>query len=1061
MNDIYYYDVGVTVGAIYQALLRRPSVEKIAATAELSYGLKGQLYKSSAGWILLTVPNHLGRGAFDALGETGIELPLNSKGIYNAHISVMRPEEVETIPGGAGAISERGHDFAYTLGPVRSVKPHGWSDVAKVWYIEVHSPQLEQLRRSYGLSSRPRENKHRFHITIAIRKSQVLRENDKSKAASFIHYPEEMFRGRLATAGPPQLAEDAFPCCDAEAETGETIKTGEEAIAAPKGELCPYCQARLEYNPDDQTCNHCGKEYPPEKLAAESAGLHPAVAQTVQQHGQIGPGFPYQSTIGHGKVGPLMHSDAGLDFLHHVHGDAARAGLGQSLRRSGYDPTSEQATNVGQQLFNQRWPTQLPPVQSGNVSQAAGVGVQLAPGSFEQSLYGMPAHGILNHELEHVRQDRVPGGGAGVEVGPSLGDLVFANETARQVTGQPTQHQVTFPSGKEHDINWMTDQAKQHGYFGGKSMDDLLATPAGQQWLQQAIGEKGAGLLPSVHLQPQQQRVSDEIKHQRVRKLLYHSLGSGKTLSSIAAAESAGEPYLATVPAALRPNFKNEQARWTDQQTPSEVESYSALAKGVPQQHFGTAIFDEAQRLRNENSLQTQHAKEVARQTPNLLMLSGTPIVNGPGDFAPLAEMLTGKPQDSKTFEQTYVGQKTVRPSLMARFRGVQPAKVPVLRNQDQLKKLLAGHVDYHAPAKPDVEQVEERYETPMSGEQTKLYQAFWNQLPWVLRWKLQHEFPLSKQEIGNLSSFLAGPRQVSLSTLPFMRGRRDPYKAFQQSPKLQRAMQLAEETLGSNPNAKIVAFSNFLEAGLQPYAAALAAKKIPYAIFHGGMNDAERKRAVADYNANRIRALLIAPAGAEGISLKHTNALQLLDPHWNEARLDQAIGRGIRFDSHTDLPPEQRKVRVQRFLSTLPPGVLSRLWRYIIQTKPNTEKSSPGVDLYLEHRARKKQELNNQFLNLLKEIGSPKAAAATGSYYLDAVQQTPVSYDSSQGALQNLLMHLGKVRARGDRAITEAENWDSLQDAADPNRSLLRLQRQLAGEPPLVSHPLDRLLHA
>jgi superfamily II DNA/RNA helicase len=245
----------------------------------------------------------------------------------------------------------------------------------------------------------------------------------------------------------------------------------------------------------------------------------------------------------------------------------------------------------------------------------------------------------------------------------------------------------------------------------------------------------------------------------------------------------------------------------------------------------------------------------------------------------------------------------------------------------------------------------------------------------------------------------------------------------------------------------------------LQPYAAALAAKKIPYAIFHGGMTDADRKRAVADYNANRIRALLIAPAGSEGISLKGTSALQLLDPHWNEARLDQAIGRGIRFDSHTDLPPDQRKVRVQRFLSELPPGVLSRLWRWAIQTKPGTQMSNPGTDFYLENMARKKQQLNDQFLDELKQIGTPKVAA-TGSFYLDAIPAVPLNYDRQQGVLQNVLSHLQRIRARGDRAITEAESWDKLQNAADPNRSIRQTQEYLAGKPSLVAHPLDRLLH-
>jgi hypothetical protein len=46
-----------------------------AARPELSYSLRGRLYASSSGWLLLSVPNALARGAFDALNEPGVELP--------------------------------------------------------------------------------------------------------------------------------------------------------------------------------------------------------------------------------------------------------------------------------------------------------------------------------------------------------------------------------------------------------------------------------------------------------------------------------------------------------------------------------------------------------------------------------------------------------------------------------------------------------------------------------------------------------------------------------------------------------------------------------------------------------------------------------------------------------------------------------------------------------------------------------------------------------------------------------------------------------------------------
>lgn len=158
---------------------------KLAGDAAISYGLKGRLYASRTGWLLLSVPNALGRGAFDALNVPGVELPTSeTTGRYEAHISVMRPEEIETIPGGIDAITERGHELSYTLGPVREVNPEGWSDVSKCWFIEVRSPDLEKLRKSYGLSARPKNNEFDFHCTIAVQRKHVLKPGDVTKVSA-------------------------------------------------------------------------------------------------------------------------------------------------------------------------------------------------------------------------------------------------------------------------------------------------------------------------------------------------------------------------------------------------------------------------------------------------------------------------------------------------------------------------------------------------------------------------------------------------------------------------------------------------------------------------------------------------------------------------------------------------------------------------------------------------------------------------------------------------------------------------------------------------------------
>lgn len=150
-----------------------------------SYGMKGKLYLSSSGWLLLSVPNAIGRGAFDALSEPGIEIPTKGpEDGYNAHISVMRPEELEEAGIDPNDISERGNEFAYTLGPVREVNPSGWGEMSRVWFIEISSPALKNLRKTYGLSPLPSDNEHQFHVSFAVRRTGVLGRNPTRKVAS-------------------------------------------------------------------------------------------------------------------------------------------------------------------------------------------------------------------------------------------------------------------------------------------------------------------------------------------------------------------------------------------------------------------------------------------------------------------------------------------------------------------------------------------------------------------------------------------------------------------------------------------------------------------------------------------------------------------------------------------------------------------------------------------------------------------------------------------------------------------------------------------------------------
>ena len=169
------YAAGQALGCLYQG-------NKQAAT---SYPLSGRLYLSKTGWLLLSVPNALVRGVYDAMPAPGAELPTSAvmgvgekSELLNAHITVMTGDEVTQV--GADKINERGHMFGYTLGALKEIEPRSGSSLSKIWAIQVSAPLLSALRKSYGLSALPNDGEP-FHITVAVRKRGILLDNGKAK----------------------------------------------------------------------------------------------------------------------------------------------------------------------------------------------------------------------------------------------------------------------------------------------------------------------------------------------------------------------------------------------------------------------------------------------------------------------------------------------------------------------------------------------------------------------------------------------------------------------------------------------------------------------------------------------------------------------------------------------------------------------------------------------------------------------------------------------------------------------------------------------------------------
>ena len=137
--------------------------------------MTGRLEMSASGWILLKVPNSLGIGVYQSLNLPGLELP-KKNGRYHAHISVIRPEELEAA-GVTQRLDELGQRFKFQIKGLAEVNPMGWEEMDKVWFLRCLSPELKELRRSYNLPALPRKDGKNlgFHITVAVRRAGVLK----------------------------------------------------------------------------------------------------------------------------------------------------------------------------------------------------------------------------------------------------------------------------------------------------------------------------------------------------------------------------------------------------------------------------------------------------------------------------------------------------------------------------------------------------------------------------------------------------------------------------------------------------------------------------------------------------------------------------------------------------------------------------------------------------------------------------------------------------------------------------------------------------------------------
>ena len=410
--------------------------------------------------------------------------------------------------------------------------------------------------------------------------------------------------------------------------------------------------------------------------------------------------------------------------------------------------------------------------------------------------------------------------------------------------------------------------------------------------------------------------------------ILYHSTGSGKTLTALYAMYQFDPPITIIGPKSSKKAFMDNIKK--SKLSPSKVTFYSfkkiknLLEKNIDLLQNKSVIVDEAHNLRtqNVNNLMVVSALKLSFK---VVLLTATPVVNYLNDFSVLVNI--AKYQD-------------VLPTTRSHFDAIYyNEEANIILNDELLKRKMGNCISYYKQVDDENFPTSETrvLEVVMDTDQLKEYVYY------VARYIYDNkegkdlyyvDFDMVDKKKKNF--FLSATRQISNTV------NNNP-----DSPKIKQIFQKIKE--GPYP---IIVYSNFLKNGIFPLIELLEKSDIAYNTITGDTREDQINMIVNDYNKLKYKVLLLSSAGSESLDLKNTRQIHIMEPHWNLGKLTQVTGRAIRYKSHNMLPKDQRHVAIYRWIGVFP------LYIY-----------NESADQYLMRLSKMKQEIFEQFEKIIKEV--------------------------------------------------------------------------------------------
>ncbi len=413
-----------------------------------------------------------------------------------------------------------------------------------------------------------------------------------------------------------------------------------------------------------------------------------------------------------------------------------------------------------------------------------------------------------------------------------------------------------------------------------------------------------------------------------------HSVGTGKTLLAISTAQcllinKIVKRIIVITPTSLQENFKSQMRSYNEDidfnkytfYTIQGLVSLLQSGKHVEDSANSLLIIDEAHNIRTVEGTRYKYIFKYAKKAEKVLLLTATPLINYSHDIINLVSLINAeKPITINEFEDLLL--KENKNKLKAYLNNI-------------FSFYIKDNTDENFPTKKVVE---------IYLKMDKQYLSMYNNIERGEATKI----PDFKDK--NIQVFYNGVRRASNII-------------ENKSPKVEWII----NKILDHPTSKFVIFSHFINMGIKPIMKELDKHKIKYGNVTGDMTIPNRQESVLNYNEGRINILFISKAGSEGLDLKKTTFIIIMESAWNENSVEQIIGRGVRYKSHASLPDSKRHVTIYKLISVKPDeydNINKITNKYLLSYKNNML----SVDLYLRNFAWLKQLELITFFKLLQK---------------------------------------------------------------------------------------------